>query len=63
MSLVCTLSGWCSGISGEASFREKRLTLAERGRKHFLKINDDDDDDDDHHHHHHHQLLKCPLFS
>ena len=29
MSLDCTLSGWCSGINGEASYREKRLTLTE----------------------------------
>ena len=32
LSLVCTLNGQCSGICGEASYREKRLTLAERGR-------------------------------
>ena len=32
MSLVCTLNGQCSGMCGEASYRGKRLTLAERGR-------------------------------
>ena len=32
MSCVYTSNGWCSGIYGEASYREKRLTLAERGR-------------------------------
>ena len=26
------LNGQCSGICGEASYRGKRLTLAERGR-------------------------------
>ena len=31
MSWVYTLNGWCSGICGEASYREKRLTLAECG--------------------------------
>ena len=30
--LVCTLNGQCSGICGGASYREERLTLAERGR-------------------------------
>ena len=30
--LVCILNGQCSGICGEASCREERLTLAERGR-------------------------------
>ena len=30
--MVCTLNGRCSGICGEASHREKRLTLAECGR-------------------------------
>ena len=36
MSWVCTLNGWCSEICEEASYREKRLTLAEHGRnKHF----------------------------
>ena len=38
-------NGQCSGICGGASFREKRLTLAERGEMDVLKINDDDDDD------------------
>ena len=38
MSWVYTLNGWCSGICGEASNREKRLTLAEHGRNgRFLK--------------------------
>ena len=32
LSLVCTLNGQCSGICGEASYREKCLILAERGR-------------------------------
>ena len=32
MSWVYTLNGWCSGICGEALYREKHLTLAERGR-------------------------------
>ena len=45
--LVCTLNGQCSGICGGASFREERLTLAERGKMDVFKINDDDDDDDD----------------
>ena len=27
-SSVCTLSGWCAGISGEASYREKRCCNA-----------------------------------
>ena len=31
-SWVCTLNRQCSGIFGEASYRGKRLTLAERGR-------------------------------
>ena len=44
MSWVYTLNGWCSGICGEASYREKHLTLAERGRNGRLKINGDDDD-------------------
>ena len=43
--LVCMLNGQCSGICGGASFREERLTLAERGEMDVLKINDDDDDD------------------
>ena len=35
-------------MCGEASYRSKRLTLAERGRNiDIFKINDDDDDDDD----------------
>ena len=42
MSLVCTLNGWCSGICGEASFREKCLTLAKEIE--VLKINDDNDE-------------------
>ena len=33
-------------ICGGASFREERLTLAERGKMDVFKINDDDDDDD-----------------
>ena len=38
MSLVCTLNGQCcSGICGKASYREKRLTLAERGRNGCFK--------------------------
>ena len=44
------LNGQCSGICGGASFREERLTLAERGltlaergEMDVLKINDDDD--------------------
>ena len=41
------LNGQCSGICGGASFREERLTLAERGEMDVLKINDDDDVDDD----------------
>ena len=45
--MVCTLNGHCSGICGGASFREERLTLAERGKIDIFKINDDDDDDDD----------------
>ena len=46
--MVCTLNGQCSEeICGEASFREERLTLAERGKIDVFKINDDDDDDDD----------------
>ena len=44
--MVCTLNGQCSGICGAASFREERLTLAERGKMDVLKINDDDDDDE-----------------
>ena len=32
MSLVCTLNRQCSGMCGEASYRGKRLTLAEHGR-------------------------------
>ena len=36
--------GQCSGICGGASFREERLTLAERGKIDVFKINDDDDD-------------------
>ena len=35
--LVCTLNGQCSGICGGASFREERLTLAERGKMDVLK--------------------------
>ena len=46
--LVCTLNGQCSGICGGASFREERLTLAERGKIDVLKINNDNDDDDEH---------------
>ena len=42
--MVCTLNGQCSGISGGASFREERLTLAKRGKMDDLNINDDDDD-------------------
>ena len=49
--LVCMLNGQCSGICGGASFREERLTLAERGKMDVLKINDDDDDDDDDEYH------------
>ena len=45
MSWVYTLNGWCSGICGEASYREKRLTIAGRGRNGRFKINGDDDDD------------------
>ena len=30
-------------VQGEASYLEKRLTLAERGGMDVLKINDDDD--------------------
>ena len=43
---VCSLSGRCSGIRGEASYRGKSLNLAERGRNQhkFFKINDDHDD-------------------
>ena len=37
MSLVCTLNGQGSGICGEASYRGKRLTLAERGRNGSFK--------------------------
>ena len=40
------LNGQCSEICGGASFREERLTLAERGKMDVLKINDDDDDDE-----------------
>ena len=40
------LNGQCSGICGGASFREERLTLAERGEMDVLKINDSDDDDE-----------------
>ena len=40
--MVCTLNGQCSG----ASFREERLTLAERGKIDVFKINGDDDDDE-----------------
>ena len=32
MSSVCTLKERSSGICGDASYRGKRLTLAERGR-------------------------------
>ena len=39
------LNGQCSGICGGASFREERLTLAEREERGVLKINDDDDDE------------------
>ena len=39
------LNWQCSGICGGASFREERLTLAERGEMDVLKINGDDDDD------------------
>ena len=45
MSLVCTLNEQCSGICGEASYRGKRLTLAERGRNRRLKKIKDEDDD------------------
>ena len=44
MSLVCTLNEQCSGVCGEVSYREERLTLAERGRNGRFK-NDDDDED------------------
>ena len=37
LNLVCTLNGQHSGICGEASYWEKRLTLAERGRNGCLK--------------------------
>ena len=37
LSLVCTLNGQCSGICGEASYQEERLTLAERGRNGHFK--------------------------
>ena len=43
--MVCTLNEQCSGICGEASFRDERLTLAERGKIDVFKINDDDDDE------------------
>ena len=33
----CTLNGQCSGIYGETSYLEKRLTLAERGRNGHFK--------------------------
>ena len=46
LRLVCTLNGQCSGICTEASYREKRLTLAERGRN--GRFNDNYDDDDEH---------------
>ena len=32
LCLVCTLNGQCSGICGETSYQEKRLTPAARGR-------------------------------
>ena len=32
MSLVCTMNGQCSRICGEASYWEKCLTQADRGR-------------------------------
>ena len=36
LGMVCTLNGQYLGICGEATYREKRLTLAERGRNvHF----------------------------
>ena len=38
------LNGQCPGICGGASYREERLTLAERGKMDVLKINDDDDE-------------------
>ena len=40
------LNGQCSWIYGEASYRGKRLTLAELSVEEMdiLKINDDDDD-------------------
>ena len=43
---------WMGSVQGyvdmcDASFREERLTLAERGKMDVSKINDDDDDDDD----------------
>ena len=41
--LVYMLNRQCWGICEGASFREERLTLAERGEKDVLKINDDDD--------------------
>ena len=44
MSWVYTLYGWCSGICGEASYREKRLTLSMEEMD-ILKINGDDDDE------------------
>ena len=37
MSLVCTLNGQCSQICGEASYLDKRLTLAEHGRNGHFK--------------------------
>ena len=37
MSLVCTLNGQCLGICGEASYRGKRLTVAEHGRNRRFK--------------------------
>ena len=33
-------------VNGRASFRQERLTLAERGKIDVFKINDDDDDDE-----------------
>ena len=48
-SLVCTMNEQCSGICREVSYREKRLTLSERGRNGRFennKKNDGDDDDD-----------------
>ena len=35
----------CLGICGEASYREKHLTLAERRKNYHFKIKYDNDDD------------------